>query len=73
MGSILGKKPKVDNAAMAAQQKALEQQRKENERIASEAKAREEKENAAKEDLRKRQRMGRRSLLGESGDELGVM
>jgi hypothetical protein len=37
-----------------------------------EAKAREEREKASQEDLSRRQRAGRRSLLGTEGDELGV-
>ena len=59
---IMGGKPKVDNSALIEQK-----------RLADEAKAREETEKKRIEDLQKRQRLGRRSLLGTDGNELGVM
>lgn len=55
-------KPKQD-------QSLINEQRKQ----AQEAEKRETKEKEAQEDLRRRQRSGRRSLLGTDGDELGVM
>jgi hypothetical protein len=58
----MGGKPKVDQSLMRQQQKEME-----------DAKKREEEERARQEDLRQRQRLGRRSLLGTEGDELGVM
>jgi hypothetical protein len=42
-------------------------------RMQAEAKAREAREKASQEDLSRRQRAGRRSLLGTEGDELGVI
>jgi hypothetical protein len=56
------KKPKQDTAL-------LEQQRKQ----AADAAKREEEAKLAQEDLKKRQRLGRKSLLGTEGDEMGVM
>jgi len=58
-----GKKP--DDSLMKEQ---LAMQKKQQE----EADARLKKEEASKEDLKKRQRLGRKSLLGTTGDELGV-
>lgn len=45
----------------------------EQKRLLAEARAREAAEKAAQEDLSRRQRSGRRSLLGTDGDELGVI
>lgn len=61
MGGMFSK-PKPD-------QSLINEQRKQ----AQEAEKRETKEKEAQEDLRRRQRSGRRSLLGTDGDELGVM
>lgn len=74
MGSLI-KKPKApDNSkAIAAQQRAIEEQRAENDRIQKEAADKEAKEKAQADDLLRRRRAGRRSLLGTSGDELGVV
>lgn len=63
-GHVLGNpfsKPKTDNSLLQQQQ-----------READEAKQRELDAKAKQEDLRRRQRSGRRSLLGTGGDELGV-
>lgn len=61
MGGIMPKKPKVDTSALEAQRKE-----------AQEAELRKEEEEARTADLRSRQRMGRKSLLGTKGGELGV-
>lgn len=58
-----GKKP--DDSLMREQ---LAMQKKQQ----AEADERLKKEEASKEDLKKRQRLGRKSLLGTTGDELGV-
>ena len=59
-------KPKVDNSLM---QEQLAMQKKQQ----AEAEKRLADEKAATEDLRNRQRRGRKSLLGDTGDELGVI
>ena len=62
MGGVFGGKPKQDQSLIREQRRQMEQ-----------AEARERAEREAQEDLRRRQRSGRRSLLGTEGDELGVM
>lgn len=58
---LLPKKPKIDDSAL-----------KEQRELAKQAELEKEQEEARTEDLRRRQRTGRRSLLGTSGGELGV-
>lgn len=71
MSKMFGGAPKQDDSLMRAQQAEMERQRKENEKQRAEADARTAKEKEAQDDLKRRQRMGRKSLLGET-DELGV-
>ncbi len=75
MGGSSKKVPKgADNsAAIAAQQRALDEQRAENTRIQKEASDKAATEKAQADDLNRRRRSGRRSLLGTEGDELGVV
>lgn len=61
-GGKVMKKPKQDRGLLEAQRKQLEETRK-----------READAKAAADDLSKRRRLGRKSLLGTEGDELGVM
>ena len=61
--------PKPDQSLINLQREQLERAQK----TAADAKAREDEADAAKADLKARQRLGRKSLLGTDGDELGVM
>ena len=58
----LKKPPKPDQSLIDLQKKQ-----------AFDAQAREDEAEAAKADLKARQKLGRKSLLGTDGDEMGVM
>ncbi len=61
-GQVMGGKPKQDTGLIEAQRKQL-----------AETQKREAEAKAAADDLSKRRRLGRKSLLGTEGDELGVL
>lgn len=65
----LKKAPKPDQSLIRLQREQLERANK----SAADAKAREDEADAATADLKSRQRLGRKSLLGTDGEELGVM
>jgi len=69
-----GRRPdtSAQEALMARQRQQLDEQRAENKRIQEEAAEKEATEKARLDDLKKRQRRGKRGLLGTEGDELGV-
>lgn len=72
-GAIPMKGPKKQDDSLMKEQLAMQKQQLEDQKKQQdEATARLSKEEAAKEDLKKRQRLGRKSLLGTTGDELGV-
>lgn len=58
----MSKKPKQDKGLIEAQKRQL-----------AESKKREQEAETARLDLENRRRLGRKSLLGTEGDELGVM